>query len=57
MTEEEIKTLRSLRDKGYAICIFNPDELGQAPTEEVETACAEAGWRQIDWENLPRNTP
>lgn len=50
MTEEELKVLQDLHDRGYAVCVFTPEELGPAPNEEVESAMAEAGWRQIDFE-------
>lgn len=51
LSEEEITTVRGLRARGWAVCLFTPDEMGKATEEQVEDAMAEAGWLQIDWEN------
>ncbi len=40
-------TLRDLRDEGFAICAFNPDELDGAPASRVEDRMCELGWEII----------
>lgn len=49
MTEEEVKIIRSLRDKGYAIAIFTPEELRNAPSYKIEDNMVDSGWRAIDY--------
>ena len=51
LTPEDITTLSSLRDRGFSVCVFTPDELEAAEPEEVENAMCEAGWRQIAFDN------
>lgn len=48
---EDITVLRSLRDRGFAVCIFTPEEIGGADKDEVEDAMTEGGWRQINFDN------
>jgi len=48
LTEPELTTLRSLRDRGWAVCLFAPFEVNGANPERVSDAMAEAGWRQIE---------
>ncbi len=48
MKEEHIKAMRELRDLGYAICIFTPDELRDAKPHKVEDELISAGWEIID---------
>ena len=43
MTEQEKVLLKSLRDQGYAVVTFPPDESGSAPKEEVERRLVEMG--------------
>jgi hypothetical protein len=47
MTDEQLTMIRTLRDQGYAIVIFTPDELGNAPSEAVEDAMVSNGWDTI----------
>lgn len=51
LTPAEISVMRSLRERGWAICMFTPWEIAKADPSRVEDAMAEAGWRQIDWSN------
>lgn len=48
-TNEEYFTIQSLRDRGYAICIFSPDELRGANPQDVEGDMCVRGWDSIDW--------
>ena len=48
MTESQVKAIRELRDEGYAICIFTPDELGSADVDTVEEQMCERGWQAIE---------
>lgn len=48
MTNEEQAALKSLREKGYAICVFSPDELRGAAQDDVEQELVGAGWDIID---------
>ena len=49
MTPEEIATIQSLRDQGYAVVLFNPEELAGAPARKVESRMYDAGWDIIDY--------
>lgn len=48
MTEEHMKAIRELRDSGYAVCIFNPEELRGAKPHKVEDELVYAGFEIID---------
>lgn len=48
MTQEEWHVIKKFRDNGYAIVIFNKDELLGAPREDVEDRLVELGWDVID---------
>jgi hypothetical protein len=48
MTEEHIKAIRELRDMGYAVCIFNSEELKGVKPYKVEDELFSAGWDIID---------
>jgi hypothetical protein len=48
MNEEEKKVIRQLRDKGFAVAIFTPEEVGDAGERRVEDAMVSAGWDYID---------
>ena len=48
MTEEHMKVIEELRDLGYAVCIFNPEELNGAKPHKVEDELVSAGWDIID---------
>ena len=49
MTPEEIATIQTLRDQGYAVVLFNPEELVGAPARKVEDRMCERGWETIDY--------
>jgi len=40
--------IRALRDYGYAIVIFNPEELNGANPDHVEERLIELGWDVIE---------
>lgn len=48
MTDEAMKAIRELRDLGYAVCIFTPEELNGAKPHKVEDELVSAGWDIID---------
>jgi hypothetical protein len=48
MTEEHMKAIQELRELGYAVCIFNPEELRGAKPHKVEDELVSAGWEIID---------
>jgi hypothetical protein len=48
MTEEHMKVIEELRDLGYAVCIFTPEELKGAKPHKVEDELVSAGWEIID---------
>jgi hypothetical protein len=48
MTDKELKVIEDLINRGYAVCIFVPDELGEVDPERVKDAMCEAGWNCIN---------
>jgi len=48
LNENEIAMVRGLRQKGFAVCIFNPDELGDASPDKAEERMCAAGWDVIE---------
>lgn len=48
MTTEETKAIASLRDAGYAVTVFNPEELQGADAGKVADRLVELGWDVID---------
>jgi hypothetical protein len=48
ITQEDWAVVKKFRDNGYAIVIFNKDELLGAPREDVEDRLVELGWDVID---------
>ena len=49
MTPEEVTALQNLRDRGFAVIVFNLDELRDANPRHVEDRLIEYGWDTIDW--------
>lgn len=49
MTPEERAVINGLRDRGYAICIFNPEELRGADPSRIEAWMCDRGWDAIYW--------
>lgn len=43
----EVKFLRELRIRGYAVVVFTPDELEGASQDQVEERMIESGWDVI----------
>lgn len=52
LTKDELKFLADLRDRGFAVCVFNPDEIRGADINDVEARMCAAGWDAIGgpWE-------
>lgn len=50
MTEAQFAMIMQLRDQGFAVCVFTPEELetGEASTETVEERMCMAGWDAIN---------
>jgi len=46
--EEFLKHVDYMRGKGYAVVVFSPEALGNAPVDRVEDVMAEAGEDSID---------
>lgn len=51
MEKYQLDVLKQLRKAGYAICIFNPDELNGADQIKVEDAMIAAGFDLINCYN------
>lgn len=47
MTQEQIKVIDELKTQGYAIVLFNPEELEGAEPDRVEDRLIEIGWDVI----------
>ena len=47
MTQEQIKAIDELKTLGYAVVLFNPDELEGADPDRVEDRLVELGWDVI----------
>ena len=45
---KDIKSIQRLRDLGYSIAIFTPDEMGEAKSEVLEELMIERGWDFIE---------
>jgi predicted CoA-binding protein len=41
------KTIKELKDEGYAVVLFNPEELEGAESDRVEDRLIELGWEVI----------
>lgn len=48
LTIDQIEVLRELREEGYAVVLFNPEELDTAEPERVEDRLIELGWDVIN---------
>ena len=48
LTEKELNMLRELRNRGYAVIIWTPDELKGANRSHVEDRSIELGYQIID---------
>jgi len=47
VTNEQKNVIETLQDEGYAIIVWTPDELGDAPPFRVEDRSIELGWEII----------
>lgn len=47
-TDEIMAALMLLRDEGFAVCAFDPEELSDVDPDAVESRMCEAGWDFID---------
>jgi hypothetical protein len=48
MKDVAAMTVSELRDSGYAVAVFTPDELRGAEPDEVADIMVERGWNAID---------
>lgn len=44
MTQEQINVLRTIKNMGYAVVLFSPEELEGAESDRVEDSLIELGW-------------
>lgn len=51
MTKEQLKVLQELRNDGYAVCVFTPEEIGETDVDELEDVMCERGCFFIKQEN------
>ena len=49
MKDEHWAAINELRNEGYSVCVFTPEELRTSPPEKVENAMCEAGWDCISY--------
>lgn len=47
LTEEEVRVIRNIRSRGFAIIIWTPGELGDADPDHVQDRSIELGWDVI----------
>ena len=43
MTSQQDRAIRELQESGYAVILWNPEELGNASASEVEDLVSECG--------------
>lgn len=48
LTQEQLEVIRQLRDEGYAVIVWTPEELGDADPSHVEDRSIELGHDVID---------
>ena len=48
MTTEQQRAIDDLRDAGYAVIVWTPEELGSAAPHRVEDRSIELGWDIIE---------
>jgi hypothetical protein len=49
MTNEQLKLIQDLRDQGWGVILWEPEELEGVKVNSVEDACIEAGWSRINF--------
>lgn len=47
-TDAILDALRLLRLEGFAVCAFDPEELGEVDPDKVEQRMCAAGWDSIE---------
>ena len=47
LTDEEQAVLRGLRNRGYAVIVWTPEELGDVNPESVEEASISYAWNYL----------
>lgn len=53
VAEQARPTILRLREHGFAVVIFTPEELDGANRYDIESALVEHGWRELDyWKQL-----
>jgi len=45
---QDIESIQRLRDLGYSITAFTPDEVGEADSDVLEELMTERGWNFIE---------
>lgn len=48
LNQEQIKMIQTLKQDGYAVVIFTPDELGEVDACDVEDGMIQRGWNIIE---------
>ena len=49
MTPEQQKAICTLRDEGYLVILWTPEELGDIETDYIEDRLIELGNEMIEW--------
>jgi hypothetical protein len=52
-TNEILDALKLLRDAGFAVCAFDPEELGDVDPDRVEQRMCATGWDFIESASQP----
>jgi len=50
LTAKEAKVIRGITDRGFAVIIWTPDELGSVDPERMEELSIDYGWSVINSE-------
>jgi hypothetical protein len=48
LTQAERNAIDKIRDKGFAVAMFTPEELGETDPGRVEDMMVERGWSAIE---------
>jgi hypothetical protein len=51
LTEDEVKMLRSVRDRGFAVVIFTPEELQNVPARKFQEYLSGYGSETLEFMN------
>lgn len=55
-SRSENEAIRALRDRGFAVIVWNPKELKNADPNDVEDRSIELGWDVIETFNLMKRS-